>query len=266
MLIIYILLVAFGVYLLFKLKRLLYPTVTLVSGAVKSGKTSFSVFLVRRCYRRAYVKYLFKKHILRKKGLEMPLIYSNVPLNMNNVVKLTKEHIMRRARFNYDSVVYVCEASLLADSMTYKDDELNCHMSLFVKLFGHAVHGGHLIFDTQSVYDNHFAVKRCVDYYYYVRRIVKWLPFILIFKVSERELTEDDRVTVVEDTDADTKEKGFKYVFAFKRNIWRAFDRYCYSSFTDSKPLISEQFVQDDLKARDIITFRKDIEKYAKIE
>lgn len=178
----------------------------------------------------------------------MPLIYSNIPLNMKNVVALSQDHIMRKVRFNYDSVIYICESSLVADSMSFKDVDINTGLTLFNKLIAHELHGGHLIYDTQCAYDNHYAVKRCVDRYLHVEQTFKFIPFLLISKVQERELTEGERVTMVEDVDAETLHKRYKW-FIFSKRVWRYFDRYCYSYATDGLPLINEPF-EKTLKAK----------------
>lgn len=256
---IFILSIILLVVLLIKIKRFKYPNVILITGAVKAGKSTLAVHLVKKLYRRKKIKYLFKRYILFKK-VEKPLIYSNIPLRMNNVYQITQQHLMREARFNYDSVIYLCESSLVADSMLFKDADINVELTLFNKLIAHELHGGHLIYDTQCVYDNHYAVKRCVDKYIHVESTFKWIPFILISKVCEREITEGDRVTVVEDKDAETMQSRFKW-FIFSKRIWKAFDRYCYSTFTDDCPIDNIEVDNSTLKARKIFTFNKNIIK-----
>lgn len=253
-----ILLIIFGIYLLYKIKKYKYPNIILCTGAVKAGKSTLCVMLVRKLYRRKMFKYYIKKLIGKKP--EKPMIYSNIPLKMKNVVQLKQEHLLRTARFNYDSVIYICESSLVADSMTYKDVDLNSGLTLFNKLIAHELHGGHLIYDTQCVYDNHFAVKRCVDRYLHVDRTYKFIPFILISKVQEREITEGERVTMVEDVDAETLKKRYKW-FIFSKRTWKCFDRYCYSFATDDMPCINEEYEQGSMKAKKLITFNKNIKR-----
>ena len=80
----------------------------------------------------------------------MPLIYSNVPLAMP-YVPLTDDLLLRKKRFVYGSVIYVQEASLVADSQLIRDMDVNERLMLFNKLIGHETKGGVIIYDTQCI-------------------------------------------------------------------------------------------------------------------
>ena len=104
---------------LFKMLKL--SNVALFTGGVKTGKSTLSVYCALRKYKRALFAWKLKRAFLllfpkKKEKLEMPLLYSNVPLKCD-YVPLTEDLVLRKKRFAYGSVIYIQEASLLADSM-----------------------------------------------------------------------------------------------------------------------------------------------------
>ena len=112
-------------------KKFKFDSICQVNGAVGSGKTSTCVyFAIRECKvkrRNTAIKNFFRK-LLKKEELEMPLLYSNIPLFVNRkkskdlldfYVPFTMEHITRKKRFNYNSVIFLSESSLIATSMDY---------------------------------------------------------------------------------------------------------------------------------------------------
>lgn len=254
---------------LFKVPKI--GCIGMVTGGVKCGKSMLSVWLAKRKYksqvRKWKIRCFFRKIFARKKPLpEKPLLYSNVKLAGVPYTLLTTEMVTRKVRPAYGSVVYIQEASLLADSMAFKDMEVNERMLLFNKLFGHETHGGYLIYDTQSIQDNHYAVKRCINSYFWIHHNVK-LPFFVILFVREFFYSEDNSTinTVESDVEDDLK------MIIIPKRVWKMYDAYCYSAFTDDLPVEQKErftpikpFKKADLKTRKIITLKKfrTIEEY----
>lgn len=242
-------------FLIFKVKRLKLDCVSLITGGVKTGKTTLSVHLAIKKYKSNRRKWLFRKMFLFKRNEEEPLLYSNIPLTCE-YVPVTQEMIERKERINYKSVMYLCETSLIADSMSFKDDLLNERLSLFIKLYGHETHGGSLFLDTQAVSDNHYAVKRCISRNLYIYHLIKWIPFFLVFKVRELYYSEDNSTINVIEEDL---EDSMKIVICSKR-VWKKFDCYAYSVFTDDCPVntaIELENKKRDLKVNNLVTFKK---------
>lgn len=240
-----------------KLKVPKCNSVTLVSGGVKCGKSTFAVNLVLKEYKSRLRAWKFRRFFAKlfhlKFEVEKPLLYSNVPLNCE-YYEVTREHLLRKVRFNYGSVVYLQESSFIADSMLIKDSEVNMQLQFFVKLFGHESHGGFLVFDTHTISDNHFAIKRGLSEYFYIHHLVK-IPFFVIAYC--RELTySDDNSSVINVFNNDV-EDSLKKVLISKK-VWKKFDSYCYSYFTDDLPLVNVVGHNDDLKARYLVSFRKE--------
>lgn len=233
----------------------------LISGGVKTGKTTFGVALAIDKYKRTLRSWKIKSFlcdILNREKPEKPLLYSNIPLKVP-YVPITKDLLTRKKRFRFGSVVYVCEASLVADSQLIKDMDLNNNLLLFNKLIGHSLHSGHsaLIYDTQTIADVHYSVKRCLSEYFYVHHLVKWIPGILIAYIREERYSEDG--SVISTYDKDVEETLKKVII--KKSTWKKFDSCCYSIMTDNLPCEDKIVEVDDLKAKDIVSFR-DWSKY----
>lgn len=262
----FILIIAIAVLLIFAAWKLKIPkcgNVVLVTGGVKTGKTTLSVRLVHKVWKSNVRKVKFYNLFLRyfqkdKSKRDLPLIYSNVPLSVP-YVPLTYDLIYRRARFVYGSVIYFCEASLLAGSMDFKDDDLNDSLQLLVKLVAHETRGGSVIFDTQSVLDLHYGIKRNVSSYFYIHH-KRSFPFFLVLKV--RELVFLDNTSNEFDSDV---EDNLKTVIVPKRT-WKLFDCYCYSALTDHLPVEKTIVKTKDLKARKILTFKRNKKYYEVVE
>ena len=261
--IIYLLLIGLGLFLVFYiLKQFKFPKIgslTLISGGVKTGKSTFSVALAIREYKWRVRKTKFKnffRNIFKKPMLELPCLYSNVPLGLP-YIPLTDDLLLRKKRFVYGSVVYCQEASLVADSQLIRDMEINQLLLLFNKLFGHETKGGVLIYDTQTVYDVHFGIKRSLSEYFYIHHLIKWIPGFLVAYVIENRYSEDGSILLDGSKDV---EETLKRVIIPKKT-WKYFDCYCYSVLTDDLPVentvVDNNLQTQDLKARQILTFRK---------
>lgn len=236
-----LLIALFLIYYWFKFRRCKglnnLPNITLFTGGVKVGKTAVSlVYTIRVLYKRVLRRYYFQKYILFKKNLEKPIIYSNIPLANIDYVQIDLDYILRNYRSMYKSVTYIDECSLLADSMAYKDKEVNAKLMLFNKLYGHATHGGYLIYNTQSLQDCHFSIKRCISSYIYIHRLIK-LPFFCIAVCREMLYTSDSD-NVINVVDSEDKSE-FKYII-FRKSIFKMYDSYCYSVLTDNLPVKDE--------------------------
>lgn len=237
-------------------------SLAIVTGGVKTGKTTFAVNLAysnyKRVLRRWRIKSFFRKlfGIEKKKGkLEKPLFYSNIPLRFP-YVPLTDDLLFRQQRFAYGSVIYCGEVSLVADSQMFNDKDLNERLLLFNKLIGHETHGGLIVYDTQSIADCHYSIRRCVSEYFYIHHLNKWLPFFMTAEVIENRYSEDNSVIAVDSEDVELHTRKV----LIKKSIWKKFDCYCYSSFTDQKPVADTviNLSKDcSLKADKIVSFRE---------
>lgn len=245
--------VAYKIYSQFKFPKI--NALTLISGGVKTGKTTFAVALAIDKYNRVHRAWKFKKAVARLLGkdfdLEEPLLYSNIPLSVP-YVPVTRDLLMRNTRFNYQSVTLISEASLVADSQMIKELETNNRLLLFNKLYGHETRGGYLIYDTQSVSDCHYSIKRALSEYFYIHHLVRWIPGFIVAYVREDRYCEDGSALSVYDKDL---EDSLTRVIIPKK-VWKLFDSYCYSCITDDLSTESQSMIAESLKANNIISFR----------
>lgn len=227
----------------------------LVSGGVKCGKSTLSVAIAmsefKRRTRRIKINNFFRK-VFKKPLLELPLLYSNIPLSVP-YVPITTDLLTRKTRFVYGSVIYICEASLVADSQLIKDMELNEQLLLFNKLIGHSTKGGVIIYDTQCISDTHYSIKRCLSEYIYVHHLTKWIPFFLLAHVQECRYSDDKSTINVQDEDVEQKLRRV----IIPKKTWKYFDCYCYSSLTDGLEEEKNVVTAKTLKANNIVSFRK---------
>lgn len=210
---------------------------TLFTGALKSGKTMTALHCALRKYKLAvllwHLRCLWFK-LIRKPLPEKPKFYSNIPVAGVEYVPLTKELFQRKVRIAYKSVVFLSETSLICDSMSFKDKDMNEEICLFFKLYGHMSRGGKIIIETQNVLDNHFGIKRNLNYYYNID--ANWsLPFFKLVRFYKVVYTEDKSVSNIVNL-----AEGIDYEYLLiPKTIFTRYDSYTYSSFTDDKPLLS---------------------------
>ena len=233
-------------------------------GGVKTGKSAISVACSiknwKSAHRRWRVSCFFAKffNMFRRNKLllpEEPLLYSSIPLRGVPFVRLTREHLLRKVRFNFKSIVFIDEASLIADSMLIKDKDINTELLLFFKLFGHETHGGKCILNTHCITDLHYALKRTTSQYFYLHHLSKYIPFWTLAYMREERYSEDGTSTNIYNEDLeDTLKRVFMRTKTFKQ-----YDPYCFSSLTDSLPVqnrVERNFKNDSLKADTIPSFR----------
>lgn len=247
-----------------KLKFLKIPCVFFIDGAPKTGKSALSLHLARKTYRKNVFAwhigrclYFLKNHNLLGYPFK-PMLYSNIPLACTHN-KLTKDIILRQVRIPNKSVVLIDEASLVADSMLFKDKVTNYQILMFAKLFGHYSHGGTLILNSHTITDLHYAFKRSLGTYLYIYQSNK-LPLITLCKC--REMVYSDNNNMVNDISADA-ELSMRTLFYFNW-VYKLYDCFCYSCFTDDLAFQVDykyKYDKKDLKCRKIVSFNEDISK-----
>ena len=244
-----------------------FPTVLLISGAVKSGKSFVSVSIAKRLLFKQRFKVLFfniicyvPKLVLNKffkKNYtlwhKLPVLYSNIPLYKTRYYQLTTAILKREVSIIPKSIVFIDECSFTADSMCYKDSVLNDSLLQFVKLFGHMSHGGYLVLNTQSLSDLHYAFKRSIgDFYYiYLRRKLPLFTYVKLKQIFSID-GEKTSSNVLELND---------YSMLISNKNYKSYDCYCYSCLTDSFPLSHSKlkYIKNRklLKINKFVSFKK---------
>lgn len=225
-------------------KNIKTPTVCMVTGGVKCGKTELCVKLVLKMFKRKVRAWWIKTHIF-KKVIEHPLLYTNAYITFGNGKKphkydkyirlITKESLLRKERFNYGSVIYIEEASLLADNMDFRDTDKNIDLSLFAKLIGHETRGGALFLDTQSPLDVHYAFKRVASTYFFIYKRLNFLLFDVLY-IREMINTENGVNNFEDDVEVTMRKVLVPFWYHHK------YDCYEYSYLTDDLPRSNKEF------------------------
>ena len=239
---IWVILISLGIialYLVYRknFKNIKCPAVTLVTGGVKCGKSLLCVKLAVKDYKKRHRIWWIKTKVFRK-IIEEPLFYTNCTITFGNLKKgkahkldnciraVTLETLERNHRFNYGSVIYINEASLMADNMDFNNRERNCDLSLFAKLIGHETRGGVLYLDTQSVLDVHYAFKRVSSTYLFIQKNINFFLFHILY-VREMINTENGVNNFDDDVDTTTRKVLIPFWYHNK------YDRYEWSYLTD---------------------------------
>lgn len=255
-----ILLLLLFLLLVFFLKRkhLKVPCVYLVTGAVKTGKSFLSCSIAVKQYKKNLLKYYIQRYLFFNKNVEKPMLFSNIPLSNIKYNDLTLDIIERNVRIPYKSVVFIDEASLLADNFSYDDKLINEKITLFIKLFGHYSKGGSLIYNTQDLKDMHYAFKRCTSNFLFIHSRIK-LPFFTILNVREMISITDDDVSSVTNNVNDDIEKSTIRLFVSNK-YYKYYDCFCYSSLTDNKKVVvdyQQPINKKRTKTNYILSFKK---------
>lgn len=239
-------------YILYRknFKILKVPSVCLITGGVKTGKSLLSVNLSIKDFKRRHRKWWLRKTLF-KKVEEEPLYYTNVTISFRDIgyltgkknikphrldrciVRVTLAHLLRAKRFNYKSVIYIQESSLMADSMDFNNKQRNVELSLLNKLIAHETRGGSLYYDTQSPLDNHYSQKRVCSSYFFILKNINLLLFHVLY-VREMINTENG----VNNFDDDVEFTMRKVLIPFWYH--HKYDRYEYSYLTDDLPVGNE--------------------------
>lgn len=237
--IILIIICVVALYVLYRknFKILNVPSVCLITGGVKCGKSLLSVKLSIKDYKKRHLIWKIKKLFGYKE--EEPLYYTNVFVTFGNYKRkrkhkldkniryITLDHLLRNYRFNYKSVIYIQECSLLADNMDYNNATRNVDLSLYNKLIAHETKGGCVYYDTQSVLDSHYSIKRVCSTYLFIQKKLNIFGLFLILYVREMINTENGVNNFTDDIDTTTRKVLVPRWWFFRYN------RYEYSYLTD---------------------------------
>lgn len=259
-----VLFIIFLVWFRKKFKRLVLPNVVIITGAPKTGKSAISVHLARKQYRSNVIKWFLGKglywlryHTLKDYPLK-PMFYSNIPVKfMHN--PLTKDILLRNKKVPKKSVILIDEASLVADSMMFKDNNINFQLLMFFKLYGHSSYGGSIFLNSHTLSDLHYSIKRVIGRYLYIYQTTKY-PFFSLAQVREMVYSNDSNVVNNVGEDA---ELSMRKIFFWNLN-YKKYDCYCMSIFTDNLDYEVDydyEYKKSDLKCRRIVSFNKQIDQ-----
>lgn len=251
-----------------KLYRMRLNSITVITGAVKTGKSALAVHLAIKQYRRALSRYglscVFNRLLPLKyrKNIERPYLYSNIPLRNIVYRPVTKSLFLREVRPSFRSVLLFDEASLIHDSQLYRDTAVSTQLLLFYKLFGHETHGGSAFVTTHVLSDVHHALKRTCGDIIYINHSTRFFPFYSLQTLRTLQTSVDESVitpNLVSDISTDSK------LYFLPKRVFKYYDPFCYSVLTDSLPVSDSPQLRcrgESLKTSDIPSFNNQISSY----
>lgn len=268
-------------------KKFYFDSALITLGAIGVGKTSFDVRVIYFDIIKAHHIWYRRTHIWNKSRLltklfrisdneEEPFVYSSIPLYSNYKKKelfkfykpLTNEIILREKRPNFKSIIFIDESSLVANSFSGivnksnpDAQSINEHLTLFLKLVRHELHGCYrnfffrgypnIVVNTQSKNDNHFAFDRAMTQALYITKSINIL-FLRLIWVRDVVLVD----SIENNFEDDIKEDKSSRFFIMSRNIFNKYNSYAYSFLTDDLPIEDKKPII--IKNRfDIVTFLK---------
>ena len=230
--------------------KYLFDNCVMINGNVGGGKSLLSVKIAMNAINKAHGIWYRRTHWYSKlftfmKNEEEPLLYSNIPIyydRKKNILfkwyrPLLPEHLSRKKRFNFRSVILIDESSLVATSLDYKDKELSEDLSIWLKLIRHELHGTYrnlfgaypnLIINTQSKNDNHFAFDRCLNQVLYIFKNIN-IPFFRLVYVRDLLLID----SVENEFKDDIKEDLSVRWFLVPKKYYNKYNSYAYSFLSD---------------------------------
>lgn len=239
------------------IKRIIFNDVALITGAPKTGKSLYCVKLALKTHRIQTFKYYIGKYLFFKKNLEKPILISNMPLLKLKYTELNLNVLERKVRIPYKSTLLIDECSLVADSMLYKNQDINDKLVLFVKLFAHYTRGGKAFINTQALSDLHYAWKRCIGSFVWITKCYKRIPFVCMLQVKE--MLYNDDVGVSNELNKNENTDINKWVIIPKK-YYKLYDCYYLSGLTDDLPICETNSIynkkRNKLKRNYILSFR----------
>lgn len=220
-------------------------SITMLNGDVGSGKTSTGLYLVigdnQRKKAITKIKNWFRR-LFKKKELETPYIYCNMPLFNIEYKEFTIEHLMRKKRFEYNSTIFLNECSLIADSMLAfnmgKDQArrfVNDQLKLFCKLIRHELKGKNLcmVLDTQNPNDLALAGDRVLSSTNIILNWINWIPFIRPVKIRQIKINLEN---VNNNFNEDSRNDNSKWILVNKK-VFKMYNSHCYEFLTRERPI-----------------------------
>lgn len=246
-------------------KKICVSQINLITGAPKTGKTLCALYLAHKDYKKRLFRWKIKsffQKFFKKQISEKPLFYSNIPVKFP-YVELTPDLLLRKKRFSFDSVIFIDEAYLVADSMSFGVEAIDDALSYFYKLIGHELHGGSLFVDTQSVKDCHYSIKRCATTYLFIESKQNY-PFFL--RLNCREIINSDEVSIYNTSNCDVKDDPSFHILLIPKKYYKYYDCYALSKLTDNLEVEDNVIDTCDGLKTDVILSIKQIVKSEKLK
>ena len=190
--------VAFLLYKVLKPYFIKYDTTLLFTGGLGSGKTLNSVKHALICLRKMRIKVWFNNKLAKifkkRKILEKPLLYSNIPIRINKKEisqPLTYEILTLKYRIKEYSVVLFDETPQFINQFNYNIKDVQYNLNEFIAFFRHYV-GGYLILNAQAESEIVKQMRAKLNSFYWCFNFQKFLFFFYRVKIIHAQISENN--------------------------------------------------------------------------
>lgn len=244
MVILIILAICFVLWLIIKPYIIKHDTVTLYVGGLGSGKTLIGVTDALTCLRRNRLKVCFYNLFHPRNKKEKPMLYSTIPVRISRneiSLDLDLDHILLRKRINEKSVLFIDEASTVANSFETVANNKNLKtVEEFSTFFRHYTKGGYLIMTTQNTSKCNYVIRYCCNQAFQLSQFRNFLNVGYMVKIRNIDLTND----VVNVNATNLEENCRNKIGLFGR---RKYNTYAFNCRYKDVPRGSERVSNDDL-------------------
>ena len=274
-----LLLILVGLYIAAKIYAKFYfisvDNTLMLSGAPGTGKTNEGVKWALRLWKHNYRKvkrHNFWARIKRKEQLELPRLYSSIPIRIgkyskrryNEMIKtlveqtkleesylrenisrnkfsykLKPEHLLEQERMNLRSVIFVTELGKIASQFHWSNENVQKHLDDFISMWRQYGQGGYVVVDDQSSDNIVVQIRRRLGT---VINMLHFRKFWKIYWVKMRNITISEDIKTVEE---DSAEDNMRWRLSMFPLFHRNYDTYAFSKRYDTVPRGSEELFVD---------------------
>lgn len=226
-----------------------HDTVTLYVGGLGSGKTLVGVSDALRCLKRNRLK-VWLYNLWHKDKKQKPLFYSTIPVKVSKKemsIDLTLQHVLLQARIVEKSIIFIDEASTVANAFETVANNHNLKtVEEFSTFFRHYTKGGYMILTTQNTSKCNYTVRYCCNQAFQLSQFRKFFNLFYWVKIRNIDLTND----VVNVNQTNIEENCRTLIGFFGR---KKYDTYAFSVRYDTVPYQEEKTSKTSLKRLEFI-------------
>ena len=244
----------------------------MLSGAPGTGKTNEGVKWALKLWKHNKRKvkwYNRKARLFRREQLEIPRLYSSIPIRIgkyskkryNKIItslvdepkgltekylrahisrtkfcfKLKPEHLLEQERLNLRSVIFVTELGKIASQYHWSNENVQQHLDDFISMWRQYGKGGYVVVDDQSSDNVVVQIRRRLGT---VINMLHFRKFWKFYWVKMRNITISEDIKTIEDESAEDSMRWRLSMFPlFHRN----YDTYAFSERYNTVPRGDEE-------------------------
>lgn len=206
------------------------------TGAPGTGKTNEMINQAIKLYRmvRRQVKKQNRKNRLFKRPLlEMPILYSNIPIRWRRrdfSVKLKLEHILLVERQSYKAVTVITELGKIASQYDWQNLNVQDNLNDYISMYRQYTQGGFFLCDDQSSDNIAVTIRRRLGT---VINMLHFKKFWKFYWVKMRNMTISEDIKTIE---TDIVESNMRWRLGIFPLFGKRYDTYAFSERYSTVP------------------------------